>query len=143
MVTAWGGTATRGPYPQITSADGHPQGIQCSFNATAANLAPTPVAIGSSQTASITATYASPLTFTWYLVDDTGQHYNPQKYEGTTSTSLGNGTTVTSGTSQTNTLTFTAPSTAGNYQLRVLVTDGSAPTDQNPAATAAVFLQVR
>lgn len=143
MVSAWGGTATGGPYPQITSADGDPQAIQCAFKATAANLTPAPVSKGSSQTASVTAAYASPVTFTWYLVDDSGQHYNPQRYGGTASTSLGNGNTTSNGNAQTNTVVFNAPSTAGNYQLRVLVTDGTAPTDQNAGATAAVFFQVQ
>ena len=138
MVQAWGGTLVTGPYPQIVlGSDNDPQGINCSFKATASNLNPTPVAPGVNLTASLTATYASPLSFNWYLLDDTALHYNPQNYAGVSSTAL-SGVSHTGNTSAVN---FTAPSTPGNYQLRV--TDNSTPTTQAPAATAAVMFVVK
>ncbi|MBI3928542.1 MAG: hypothetical protein HY319_23580 [Armatimonadetes bacterium] len=145
MVQAWGGTDQGGPYPQISSADGDPQAIQCTFKATASDLTPTPVSPGQQLQASITASYASSLTFNWYIVDDTAQHYNPQLYEGTTSNApVGlQQSTATSGPAQTNSITFTAPTTPGNYQLRVTITDGTDPATQAPAATAAIFFHVQ
>ena len=138
LVKAWGGSDT-GPYPQIVlGADNDPQGISCSFKALASNLNPTPVAPGSSQTASVTATFPRPLSFNWYLVEDTGLHYNPQMYQGTKSSAL----TQVTNNGNTSTVTFKAPATKGNYQLRVTLTDGTSSATQATAATAAVMFVV-
>lgn len=142
LISDWGGTSPGVPYPQITSADGDPQAIQCSFKYTQTNLSPGAVTHGTTQTASVTASASAQLTFNWYLVTDTANHYNPQAFEGTASTVPPGASQSTSGTtgSQTNTLTFTAPTTPGNYQLRVIISTGG---NQGTAATAAILFTVQ
>jgi hypothetical protein len=151
MISAWGGTSPGTAYPQIvTGDDGDPQGISCSFKATQQNLSPAAVSPGQSLTASVKVNFSGSLTYTWYIVDDTANHYSPQNYEGTVSNPPGgvSQNTETSGSTQTNTVTFNAPQTPGNYQLRVTIVNGPDPgpgvdpTVQGTAATASVFFQV-
>jgi hypothetical protein len=149
MISAWGGTPPGTAYPQIVlGADQDPQGISCSFKATQQNLSPAPVSPGQSLTASVNVNFSGSLTYTWYLIDDTANHYSPQSYEGTSSTQLGQPAATVSGSTQTDTVTFNAPQTAGNYQLRVTIVNGpdpgpgNDPSVQGTAATASVFFQV-
>lgn len=123
--------------PQIVlGADGDPQGISCSFKATLTS-AGVAQAGGSSVTASVIASDANAITFSWYLIggssagsytgDITLPGLNPQAYEEPTTLYLGSGVsaTVTNGTQ--NTITFNLPTpqqaASNNYQLRVIVND--------------------
>ncbi|MDQ7826140.1 MAG: hypothetical protein RDV48_25280 [Candidatus Eremiobacteraeota bacterium] len=151
MISAWGGTSPGTAYPQIVlGADQDPQGISCSFKATQQNMSPSAVSPGAPLTASVKVNFSGSLTYTWYIVDDTANHYSPQNYEGTASNPPAgvSQNTVTSGGTQTNTVTFNAPQTAGNYQLRVTIVNGTDPgpgvdpSVQGTAATAAVYFQV-
>lgn len=150
MIQAWGGTATGQKYPQVLSADNDPQGIQCSFKVTKDTTGnPPTVSPAAALTASIAVTYDGtvPPVFTWYVVDDTALHYNPQQYQGAKDGTPAGASqqTATDASTYTNTLTFTAPAAPGNYQLRVNVTcdNDTDPSGQGTAATAAILFIVK
>jgi hypothetical protein len=149
MIGLWGGTAATCPQIQLP-ADNDVQGIDASFKITSDNLNNPPTVAPEQEglTASVTASYtgSNTPTFAWYIVDDTANHYNPQLYTGTTESTPASATqkTTQSGNTWTNTVTFTAPSTPGNYQLRVNVLCGADTDDAHgTAATAAVFFVVK
>jgi len=150
MIQAWGGTATGRKYPRILTPDNDPQGITCSFKVTKDNAgSPPAVRPGASLSASVTASYDGALQpgFTWYVVNDTADHYNPQKYQGAKDEIPANASQKTEkqATTYKNTLSFNAPAVAGNYQLRVNVTcdNESDPSGQGTAATAAILFVVK
>jgi hypothetical protein len=150
MIQAWGGTATGQKYPRILTPDNDPQGISCSFKVTKDTTGnPPTVRPGAVLSASVTASYdgVPQPVFTWYVVDDTADHYNPQKYQGAKDESPAgsSNTTEKQGTTYKNTLSFKAPAVAGNYQLRVNVTcdNETNPSGQGTAATAAILFIVK
>jgi hypothetical protein len=150
MIQAWGGTPTGLKYPRILTPDNDPQGITCSFKVTKDTTGnPPTVSPGASLSASVAASYDGTRQpgFTWYVVNDTADHYNPQKYQGAKDEIPAGSSNKTEkqGTTYKNTLSFKAPAVAGNYQLRVNVTcdNETNPSGQGTAATAAILFIVK